>query len=75
MKGKIRIKTKNIALYVHITSEEYDFIASDNFFSLEPNEERIIIIDHIKPLQKDRIKAQNIKKEDFIISSLFNLLE
>ena len=74
LKGKIRIKTNNIALYVHITSEEYDFIASDNFFSMEPNEERTIIIDHIKSLQK-KSRIQKVKKEDFIVSSLFNLLE
>jgi beta-mannosidase len=75
LKGQIKIKTKNIALYVHITSDEYDFIASDNFFSMEPNEERTIIIDNIKQLQKDNSKTQNIAKEVFKVSSLFDLLE
>ena len=67
-KYKITINSKTIALYIHIESNEMDFIASDNYFSMEPGESREIEI---------RIVSNNSKKDldDIIkINSLFDLI-
>ena len=75
LKVKVRIKTRTIALYVFITSNKYDFIASDNFFSMEPEQECTIILKNITKVTKDQIQSQTIKKEDFKVSSLYELMD
>ncbi len=70
---KLIISSRYIALYVFIDSDELDFIASDNFFSMEPKETRTIILKEIKPLDskleiKDRIFPNLIK-----VGSLYDL--
>jgi beta-mannosidase len=74
LKYQINIKTKNIALYVFITSKKYDFIASDNFFSMAPEEERVIELNHIKPVSKDD-QPFIINKDTFNIYSLYDLID
>ena len=72
---KIRIKSNSIVLYLFITSNKYDFIASNNFFSMEPDEEQEIILTDINLVKKDDSQYLNIRKEDFNILSLFELME
>ncbi len=43
-KFKLTITSKKLALYVFIESNDVDFIASDNYFALSPNESRDILI-------------------------------
>ncbi len=69
------IKSKGIALYVFIDSDKFDFIASDNFFSMEPNESRIIILNEFNPLDSNtEFTDQNIK-DSIRIGSLYDLLK
>ncbi len=42
----LKVKAQKIALYVHLVSEIYDFVASDNFFALQPGENRTL---HLTP--------------------------
>jgi beta-mannosidase len=71
----VRIESKGIALYVYIDLDNFDFIASDNFFSMEPNESRIIILKEFKPLEPNtELTVQNIK-ESIRIGSLYDLLK
>jgi beta-mannosidase len=72
---QIKIKSKNIAFYVFITSEEYDFIASDNFFSMTPEEERIIELNHITPVNEPKNQPYIINKDTFNIYSLYDLID
>ncbi len=69
---ELSITTKKIALYVFIESELVDFIASDNFFSLEPNEKRLIFIKQVKVLNPNILIGEII--DSFKISSLYNLI-
>ncbi|MHA1726021.1 MAG: glycosyl hydrolase 2 galactose-binding domain-containing protein [Promethearchaeota archaeon] len=69
----LEISSKNIALYVFIESDLIDFIASDNFFSLEPNKKKIVKIDYIKPLKNVKINSREEIKKSFIMRSLFDL--
>ena len=73
-KLSIFISTKNIAIYVHIDSKKYDFLADDNFFSMEPGESRKIVLSNIKPLNSAHDSKLDIKKEDFLVRSLFDLI-
>jgi beta-mannosidase len=72
-KLKIQIKTKRICLYTYIISDLIDFIASDNFFSLEPLETREIII---KTKKKPNEKSISLGKilDSFSIGSLYDLI-
>jgi hypothetical protein len=71
----VRIESKRIDLYVYIDLDNFDFIASDNFFSMEPNESRIIILKEFKPLEPNtELTVQNIK-ESIRIGSLYDLLK
>ena len=66
----LRITTKKLALYVFIKSNEVDFIASDNFFAVSPNESREILIRVLdSKLPEIREKFLNSLK----VSSLFDL--
>jgi len=72
---EIKISTNNIALYVHIDSDKFDFIASDNFFSLEPGESRIITLKNLGLVYSSEPAYKTVKKEDFSVKSLYDLLE
>jgi hypothetical protein len=72
---ELKISTDRIALYVHINSDKFDFIASDNFFSLEPGESRIISLKNLGLVYSSEPAFKTIKKEDFSVESLYNLLE
>ncbi len=72
---KLIISSKNIALYVFIDSDTVDFIASDNFFSMEPDESRVIILKEVEPVDPN-INLTNKKILDSIkVGSLYDLLE
>ncbi len=69
---ELNINTKSIALFIFIESDLIDFIASDNFFSLEPCESRIIQIKTVKILYTDITEQEII--DSFKINSLYNLI-
>ena len=71
---KLFLKTKNIALYVFIDSEIVDFIASDNFFSMEPNETRFILIDQIIPVNRSKKPSMREIIDSIRVKSLYNLI-
>jgi len=73
-KVQLKLKAKNIALYVNIESDLVDFIASDNFFSMEPDETRDIDIE-IKTILESgkRLSKQEIIKS-FKIQSLYDII-
>ncbi len=71
---KLIISVKNVGLYVYIESNIIDFIASDNFFSMKPNEIRKIYIKTISGLNKDENSNIGKLNEIFKVQSLFNLL-
>ncbi|MFX1571325.1 MAG: glycoside hydrolase family 2 protein [Promethearchaeota archaeon] len=72
---KIKLKVKCIALYVYIDSDLVDFIASDNFFSMEPNETRDIDVEIVSGLET----VSNHSKQDIIksfkIQSLYDIIK
>ncbi|MBD3227604.1 MAG: hypothetical protein GF329_05385 [Candidatus Lokiarchaeota archaeon] len=68
-KFELTIKSKEIALYVHIISNKYDFITSDNYFSLNKGESRIVKIYLEQQIPYEDLKS-NIK-----IHSLFDLFQ
>ena len=72
---ELKIATKNIALYVHIDSDKFDFIASDNFFSLAPGEVRNISLKNLGLISSAEPAYLKVKKEDFAVRSLYNLLK
>ena len=73
-KVQLKLKAKNIALYVNIESDLVDFIASDNFFSMEPDETRDIDIEIKTVLESGkRLSKQEIIKS-FKIQSLYDII-
>ncbi|NVM17230.1 MAG: glycoside hydrolase family 2 protein [Candidatus Lokiarchaeota archaeon] len=72
---ELKITANQIALYVHIDSKKFDFIASDNFFSLEPGESRIILLKNLGLVYSSEPAYKTVKKEDFSVKSLYDLLE
>ncbi|MFX0083152.1 MAG: glycoside hydrolase family 2 protein [Candidatus Hodarchaeota archaeon] len=73
--SKLKLKVRNISLYVSIDSNIVAFIASDNFFSMEPNETRDIDIEIVRSLEKvkDHSKQEIIKS--FKIQSLYDIIK
>ncbi|MHA1344230.1 MAG: beta-mannosidase, partial [Promethearchaeota archaeon] len=72
---KISIKVKNVALYVFIESDIVDFIASDNFFSMQPGETRKILVKQIT-LRKSELDLKNLDPlKIFKVGSLYSLLK
>ncbi len=69
------IKSRHITLYVFIESDCLDFIASDNYFSMEPKETRKIILKDIK--LADSVKELSIKeiRNKIYVKSLFDLMK
>jgi len=74
-KVQLKLKAKSIALYVNIDSDLVDFIASDNFFSMEPNETWDIDIEIVSDLEtgKDYSKQEIINS--FKIQSLYDIIK
>ena len=71
----LTIGCKGIALYVFIDSDDFDFIASDNFFSMEPNESRVIVLKELKPLDSNTEFTEQKVKDSIRIGSLYDLLK
>ncbi len=63
----VEIRVKNIAIYVFIQSETLDFVCSDNFFHLLPNQSRQIQLNFFGAITKSEIE-KNIS-----VLSLYNL--
>ncbi len=73
LKYGIKITCENLALYVHVDSEVFDFVASDNYFSMEPMEERCIFLANIKSINSSQ---SNLDLKNYIkISSLYDLIK
>jgi beta-mannosidase len=72
---ELKITAKKIALYIHIDSNKFDFIASDNFISLEPGESRTITLKNLGLVNSSEPAYKTVKKEDFSVRSLYDLLE
>ena len=71
---EIAISSKELALYVFIDSDKFDFIASDNFFVVEPNKSRIIILKEVNYVYSSE-PYPLVNKDDFIMKSLYDLIE
>ncbi|MFX1411986.1 MAG: glycoside hydrolase family 2 protein, partial [Promethearchaeota archaeon] len=71
---KVILKTKNIALFVFIDSKIVDFIASDNFFSMEPNETRFILINQIIPVNRSMKLSMREIVDSIQVKSLYELI-
>ncbi len=70
---KMEIYAKHIALYVYIESDLVDFIASDNFFSMEPEESRKIVLTTLKtPVSENKRSIEVINS--FTVKSLYDLI-
>ncbi|MFW9946075.1 MAG: glycoside hydrolase family 2 protein [Candidatus Odinarchaeota archaeon] len=71
---KVILKAKNIAFYVFFDSEIVDFIASDNFFSMEPNEKRFIFINQINRVDSSKKLSMREIIESIRVKSLYDLI-
>ncbi|MFX1492831.1 MAG: glycoside hydrolase family 2 protein [Promethearchaeota archaeon] len=71
---KVILKAKNIAFYVFFDSEIVDFIASDNFFSMEPNEKQFIFIDQINRVDSSKKLSMREIIESIRVKSLYDLI-
>jgi len=72
---ELKISANEIALYVHMNSHKFDFIASDNYFSLEPGESRNITLKNLGLVYSSEPAYKNVREEDFSVKSLYDLLE
>ena len=72
---KLKLNAENIALYVNIDSVLFDFIASDNFFSMEPNEIRDINIEIVNSLEIGKDHSVQEIISSFKIQSLYDFLK
>ena len=70
---KICIKTNQIALYVFINADTLDFIASDNYFSMEPGETRVIKLKDIRFVKSNKKLIFKEIKERIHVRSLYDL--
>ena len=73
---ELTVAAKMIALYVYIESEFVDFIASDNFFSMEPSETRIIFLWFIENVNSGKILNElpiDININSIKVYSLYDL--
>lgn len=71
----ITVNSRKIALYIFIDSDKFDLVASDNFFSMEPNETRIISLKLHKISNKNQEVSEQEILESLTIRSLFNFIE
>ena len=69
----LTISAKKIALFVHVESDAVDFVASDNFFPLEPGESRAITL-RIEDYPKSSEEiSEDVIIKSFQVKSLFDL--
>ncbi|NHJ21569.1 MAG: glycoside hydrolase family 2 protein [Candidatus Lokiarchaeota archaeon] len=71
---EIEISSKELALYVFIDSDKFDLIASDNFFVLEPNNSKTIVLKELNFVYSSE-PYPLVNKTDFIVKSLYDLIE
>ncbi|WP_371805416.1 glycosyl hydrolase 2 galactose-binding domain-containing protein [Candidatus Lokiarchaeum ossiferum] len=69
---QIKISAKKIAVYVHFKVQDCDFIVSDNYFSLHPNEDRVITMKILLNKQGITKNLEELQKK-ISIESLFSL--
>ena len=70
---RLNLKANEIALYVFITSDLVDFIASDNFFSMDPEETYIIDIEILKVVKDNTEYSKQDILDSFKIRSLYDI--
>ena len=66
---EILVNSASLALYVHIYSNQFDFIASDNFFSLNKGESYKIILNFKEKISLDEFK------DAIIVASLYDMIK
>ncbi|MBD3256725.1 MAG: hypothetical protein GF383_16645 [Candidatus Lokiarchaeota archaeon] len=72
---KVIVKSENIALYVFIVSDLIDFVASDNFFALRPEESREITLGKVIPVNPGDDLSKYDYGELLKVKSLYELLK
>ncbi|MFX0074638.1 MAG: glycoside hydrolase family 2 protein [Candidatus Hermodarchaeota archaeon] len=72
---EVKVSANQIALFVHIDSKKFDFIASDNYFALEPGESRVISLRKLSLVYPSEPAYKTALKEDFVVRSLYDLME
>ncbi|MFX0176240.1 MAG: glycoside hydrolase family 2 protein, partial [Candidatus Hodarchaeota archaeon] len=70
----LKIISKKIAFFVYIDSNLFDFISSDNIFSMEPNEMRIVNLKNIKLKDSENKFSKDDVLKNIKIRSLYDLL-
>ncbi|MHA1234656.1 MAG: glycoside hydrolase family 2 protein [Promethearchaeota archaeon] len=58
-----------------MNSNKFDFLASDNYFSMAPSETRVITIKNLGLIYSSEPAYLRVKEEDFVVKSLYDLLE
>jgi beta-mannosidase len=66
------IKSKRISLFTYIYSNLVDFISSDNFFPMNSNETKSVLI-KIKNYREEKERLENIK-DSIYVKSLYDLV-
>jgi hypothetical protein len=72
---RLNLKASKIALYVNLSSDLVDFIASDNYFSLEPNEKYTIDIEVLRTVKNNTKYSKHEIINSFKIRSLFDIIK
>jgi beta-mannosidase len=70
---RLSLKASKIALYVNISSDLVDFIASDNYFSMEPNVIYSIDIEVLRAIEKTTEHSNQEIIDSFKIRSLYDM--
>jgi beta-mannosidase len=70
---RLNLKTKYIALYVFLTSDLVDIIASDNFFPMDPDETYNIDIEVLRNTDDNTDYSKKEILDSFKIRSLFDI--
>jgi beta-mannosidase len=70
---RLNLKANHIALYVSINSDLFDFIASDNFFSMEPDEIYKVDIEILRSIKNDTKYSIRDIFDSFKIRSLYDI--
>jgi beta-mannosidase len=72
---ELNITASSIALYVYLDSETVDFLASDNFFSLDAGETRTIVVEPVTLPLGDEAPAGQAFLDAISAKSLFDLVK
>ncbi|MHA2182300.1 MAG: glycoside hydrolase family 2 protein, partial [Promethearchaeota archaeon] len=70
---RLKLQAQNIALYVIIDSDLVDFIATDNFFSMEPDETYIIDIEIQRIINGKTNYSNHVIIDSLKIKSLYDI--